>query len=136
AVLRLPGAVVETPLDEHRRAGRQLVDHLLGLGAEERDPVVPGQLARAAVVADHVVVAGEVELWYGQPVMRVARLGCLYQRAVQVDCVRSSSHRALRGCVSGRRQAPASASRAWSAGRSSCMGAFFVFPSGRALTTS
>src|SRR5690606_12369760 len=83
-----------------------------------------------------VVVAGEVELQEGQPVLRVAHLGCLYLRSDQVDGVQSPSPGALLGCGSRRRQAPATASGACSSGRSSCLLGFFVFHAARSLTTS
>src|SRR5690606_26211015 len=91
------GAVVQTTLDEHGGAGLELVDHLLGLRPEERHPVVPGELARLSVVADDVVVTGDVELEDGQPVLRVTHLGRLDERPNHVNGVQSSSHRTLLG---------------------------------------
>ena len=91
----LPGAVVQAAFDEGGAALLQLVGQRLGLGTEHGDPVVPGELARLAVVADHVVVAGEVQLQDGQAARGVAQLGRLRERADQVDVVQSSCHLGL-----------------------------------------
>src|SRR5690625_3252163 len=88
-----PGAVVEPALYEHALTGlRQLVDHVLGLLAEQGRPVVPGKAAFLAVITDNVVAAGQVEFKDGETPCGVAQFGLLGERAHQKNTVKSSCH--------------------------------------------